>query len=92
MTSAPLFDLMSSKIIEFFQKPVMWLWYGSDGNFYFVVDIDLDFNFPPRLPLGYGLDEYDVDNELYDGDEPITLYAYVPVATWSIKDVIHFVR
>lgn len=70
----------------------MWLWYGSDGNFYFVVDIDLDFNFPPRLPLGYGLDEYDVDNELYDGDEPITLYAYVPVATWSIKDVIHFVR
>lgn len=55
-------------------------------------DIDLNITFPPRCPLGQGLDEFDVDDELYDGDEPITRYACVPLVTWSIDEVVEYIR
>jgi hypothetical protein len=55
-------------------------------------NINLDFTFPPRYPLGHGLDEYDVENELYDGEEPITLYSAVPAITWSTHEVVECIR
>jgi len=64
--------------------------YYPQPNFY--DGINLDFTFPPRQTLGFGLDEYDVENELYDGGEPITLFSLVPVVTWSIEDVVDYVR
>lgn len=52
---------------------------------------DLHFTFPPRCPLGYGLDELDIENELYEGVEPITHYSFIPVFTWSIEKVMEYI-
>ena len=50
------------------------------------------FNFPPRYPLGYGLDIHDIEDELYDGVEPTENLSFIPIVRWSVNEVHEFVR
>jgi len=52
---------------------------------------DFHFQFPPRYPLGYGLDEHDLEDELYEGSEPIQKYAHIPVVAWSVQRVAEYI-
>lgn len=52
---------------------------------------ELHFTFPPRFPLGFGLDTHDIENELYDGVEPITNFSFVPIVTWTISQVVEYI-
>ncbi|XP_065656104.1 polyhomeotic-like protein 2 isoform X1 [Hydra vulgaris] len=47
--------------------------------------------FPPRDPLGFGLDVFDFEDELYDGIEPIQNYSFLPLVTWSVNQVSDYI-
>jgi len=53
---------------------------------------NFDFNFPPRYPLGYGLDTHDIEDELFDGVDVISNYSFIPVVSWSSTEVCNLIR
>lgn len=56
-----------------------------DGN------IDFDFTFPPREPLGFGLNENDVDDDLFEGIEPLMKFSVIPMISWNTKEVYDYI-
>ena len=54
-------------------------------------NMELQFTFPPRMPVGYGIDAHDVEQELYGGGEPLLKYAVVPMIRWSRAEVFDYI-
>lgn len=52
----------------------------------------LHFTFPPRYPLGYGLDLHDIEDELYDGVDATENFSFIPLVRWSVDEVFEFIR
>jgi len=56
------------------------------------VNMDLHFTFPPRVPVGYGIDMFDVENDLYDGGEPLLKYSVIPMIKWTPSEVFDYIN
>ena len=39
-----------------------------------------------------GLNQYDLEEDLFDGVEPLMKYARIPAVLWSAEDVVSFIR
>ena len=58
-------------------------------------DSDSAFQFDESYPWPYeieGLDQHDIEEDLFDGVEPMMKYASVPAVLWSKEDVVSFIR
>ena len=55
-------------------------------------DFDLHFTFPLRTPLGFGLDEFDIEEDLYNGIEPLMKYSLIPMIKWTTKEVFEYIN
>lgn len=57
-------------------------------------DSDSAFQFDESYPWPYeieGLDQHDIEEDLFDGVEPMMKYASVPAVLWSKEDVVSFI-
>ena len=55
-------------------------------------NIDLHFTFPPREPLGFGLDNCDVEDDLYEGIEPLMKFSVIPMIKWTAMEVFDYIN
>lgn len=56
------------------------------------VNMDLHFTFPPRVPVGYGIDMFDVEEDLYEGGEPLLKFSLIPMIRWSTSEVFEYIN